>query len=166
MILDLTLIGEMTAIVTTTMQAIKSHPKVKGSVIPYLSGGVGVVCGLGWFLVTGELESPDSILHVDWADTFRGIFNGVAGAVSANAGYNIQKFLPIPNILPTAGEMDAAKIKEELATKELVVEAVKEGIPPEDAKESIGLEPEDPPPTSEVVEEAATEQAAEDEEIG
>lgn len=145
-ILDVVLIAEFTAIITAGMQAIKSHPKVQGSMIPWLSGVAGLGVGVGWYLVNGELVSSDSFLGVDWADMYRGVFNGVAGAVSANAGYNIQKILPIPNVLPTASEMDAQKLKEEVKTQDMIVDAVEAGVPPDRAKEKIGLDQNDPPP--------------------
>lgn len=145
-ILDPVLIAEFAAIIATGMQAVKSHPKVKGSMIPWLSGIAGAGVGLGWYLVSGELKSPDALLHIDWADVYRGVFNGVAGAVTANTGYNIQKILPIPNVLPTASELDQQTLKETVKTQEMVVQAVAEGVPPKDAKEDVGLAPTDPPP--------------------
>ncbi|HEY9662923.1 MAG TPA: hypothetical protein V6C65_31145, partial [Allocoleopsis sp.] len=81
MILDVQLIGEFAAIITTTMQTIKSHPKIKGSQIPWISGLVGACIGLGWYLVSGGIDDGSGFLNVDWANIFRGLFNGIAGAV-------------------------------------------------------------------------------------
>lgn len=153
-IFDPSLVGELAALVTTSMQTIKSHHKIKGSIIPWLSGIVGAGAGLGWYLVSGQIDDGNGLLGVDWENIFRGTANGIAGAVAANGAYNIQKFLPIPNVLPTAQELDQSKLKEEVATQQVVVEAVSQGVPPEVAKEAVGLEPDDPPP-NEVLEEVA-----------
>ena len=149
MILDVSLVGEFAAIITTTMQAIKAHPKIRGSQIPWISGVVGAAIGLTWYLVSGGLDDGHGLLGVDWANIFRGFFNGIAGAVTANAGFNIQKFLPdgVPKILPTSGEMNEQALKEAAKKQQDVVNAVTEGAPPEKAKEIAGLEKSDPPPT-------------------
>lgn len=141
-IFDTLLITEIAALVVVTMQAVKAYPRVRGSTIPALSAIVGVVSCLGWYAATGQLFLADG---VEWANLYRGVFNGICGAVAANAGYNIQKALPGVNILPTATEMDKQVIDETVAKTELVTYAVTEGVPPHVAKHAVGL-PDDEAP--------------------
>jgi hypothetical protein len=146
-IFDTLLITEIAALVVVTMQAIKAYPRVRGSAIPAISAIVGVVACLGWYAVTGQLLLADGI---EWENMYRGIFNGICGAVAANAGYNIQKALPGVNILPTATEMDKQVIEETVAKTELVTYAVTEGVSPHMAKHAVGL-PDDESPVLEHV---------------
>lgn len=107
--LDLTLIGELALVILATMQLIKSHPRVKGSAIPYLSGVVGVVYALLWFLVNGRIYHDG----IHFGMIYEAVANGVVSAVSAITAYNAQKEIPfVPNLLPTATELDASKAKE------------------------------------------------------
>lgn len=137
------------------MQAVKAHPKIRGSQIPYISAIVGICIGVGWYLVSGGIDDGSGFLGVDWANIFRGLFNGVAGAVSANGAFNLQKILPIPNILPTSGEMNESALRETVTSVEQVKEAAKEGVPIPDAKDAVGLDENDPPPENTVVSTAA-----------
>ncbi len=139
-IFDAILIGEMAVVVATSMQFAKSHPRIQGSMIPILSGITGMVLTLIWFLVQGLLFSDTALFHVDWVQTYRAIFNGLAGAIAANAGYNLQKFMPQANLLPTSNELDQSKIKEVVEKTEMVQSAVNAGVPKDIAKEVVGLE--------------------------
>lgn len=127
-ILDPELIAQLAAGITATMQFVKSNARVKGSDIPYLSGIVGAIVGVLYFMVNGDLNGVHSLWGVDWSNAFRGAFNGIIAAVSSNGVYNLQKVLPIPNLLPTAGEMDEHKLKEELAAKARNEVAIAEGV--------------------------------------
>ena len=159
-IYDTSLIGEMAAAVTTTMQAIKAHPNVKGSAIPLLSVGAGIVFCVCWFLVTGNLDSDIAPLHIEWSNIYKALFDGVAAAVIANAGFNIQKYLPIPNILPTAQEIDDNAMKEAVHKSELVAQGVSQGVPPDDAKKIVGLNPITDPPSDRLLQAVAPPPAA------
>jgi hypothetical protein len=151
-ILDASLVAEIAGITTSVLQVIKSHPKIRGSFIPYLGGIIGVAIGVLWYIVSGDVIAKGAALGVDWQNIYRGLFNGVAGAVVAQGGYNIQKAIPLPNILPTSTEMDESKLKEEVRKHELVVEATQKGVDPKDAKKAVGLDPESDPPSVETLE--------------
>jgi hypothetical protein len=151
-ILDPALIAEIAGITTAILQSIKSHPKVRGSSIPYLGGFVGVAVGFVWYVVSGDLLSEGGIWGIDWQNSYRGILNGVAGSVVAQGGYNLQKALPIPNLLPSANEMDEKAIQEEVTKQTLVVDAAQSGVDPKKAKEAVGLTHEEPPPVAELKE--------------
>ena len=144
-ILDPTLIAELAAVTTASMQTLKSHPKIKGSMIPWISGVFGASAGVAWYLVSGKIDDGHGFFNVDWANIFRGVFNGVAGSVSANGAFNIQKFLPLPNVLPTAAELDHSALKEEVITTAVVEDAVAKGVDVDTAKEAVGRSPDDPP---------------------
>lgn len=159
-IYDTNLIGEMAAAVTTTMQAAKGHPKVRGSAIPLLSVAAGVIFCVCWFLVTGDLDSTIAPLHVEWSNIYKAVFDGVAAAVIANAGFNIQKYLPIPNILPTAQQIDENAMKEAVHKTELVTQGVSQGVSPEDAKKIVGLDPTTDPPSDRLLQAVAPPPAA------
>jgi hypothetical protein len=144
-ILDLTLIGELAVLVGVITQALKSHPKVRGSDIVWWVGPIGIIVSLLWYLVVGKLISGPYFFN--FIELFRACANGVVGAVGASVGYNIQKFSPIPNILPTATEIDAQNLKEESRKQQMVVTAVAtSGVKPETAKDVVGLDKNDPPP--------------------
>lgn len=147
MIYDTSLIGEMAAAVTTTMQAIKAHPKVKGSSIPLVSVLVGIGFCACWFLVSGDLDSSIAPLHIEWSNIYKAIFDGLAAAVIANAGFNIQKYLPFPNILPTAQEIDENAMKEAVSKNELVAQGVSQGVSPDHAKTIVGMSTTQDPPS-------------------
>ena len=143
-ILDLTLIGELALIVSVVTQAVKSHPKVRGSDIVWWSGPIGIFCALLWYLVVGKLTSGEYIIN--FKELYRATANGIVGAVGASAGYNLQKSLPFPNLLPTATEIDKQNLKEEAVKQTMVVGAVVQGVEPETAKDVVGLDENDPPP--------------------
>lgn len=146
-ILDLTLIGELALLVSVTTQAIKSHPKVRGSDIVWWVGPIGIVTSLLWYLVIGKLIGGK--YYIDFTEAYRAIANGLVGAVGASVGYNIQKLAPIPNVLPTATEIDAQNLKEESIKQQMVVTAVAtSGVKPDTAKDVVGLDKNDPPPES------------------
>ncbi len=145
-ILDPTLIGEISVIVSSSAQWLKANHKIKGSAIPFLSGIFGAIIGVGWNLVSGDIYDG----AMDWAEVFKGAFNGLAAAVGANGAFNLQKILPIPNVFPTSSEIDTSKMKEQSEATALVVEGVKSGVEPDVAKEIVGLEPSDPPPNVEL----------------
>lgn len=151
-IFDLTLMAEMAGLVTATMQAVKTHPKIRGSSIPRLSAVTGAGAATVWYAVTGDMLDSTSWLGIDWEYVFRGIFTGIGGAVLANGGYNLQKFLPIPNLLPTASELDASALNEQVVKKELVAVAVANGTDPVEAKKAVGLDPVADPPSVAVLE--------------
>jgi len=113
------LVAELAVFITCLMQIIKSHPKVPGSIVPYLSGVVGVVSCLLWFLVNGTFFLGDNIIN--WVSVYQGIAIGVVAAVTSMMGYNLQKVLPVPNLLPTTGELDEQRKKEELADNATVI---------------------------------------------
>jgi hypothetical protein len=162
-ILDFTLIGELALVVTVLTQAIKSHPKVRGSDIVWWAGPIGIVVSLLWYLALGKLTSGPHWINP--MECYRAVANGLVGAVGASAGYNVQKMLPIPNILPTVTEIDEQNIKEEVARQEHVVDAVVDGVEPDKAKEVVGLEKNEPPPV-ENLEEIQPPLNREDEPIG
>lgn len=144
-ILDLTLIGELAVLVGVVTQALKSHPKVRGSDIVWWVGPIGIIVSLLWFLVLGKLFSGPYV--VDFMELYRAIANGLVGAIGASVGYNIQKLAPIPNVLPTATEIDAQNLKEEAIKQQMVVSAVvTSGVKPDTAKDVVGLDKNDPPP--------------------
>ena len=162
-ILDLTLIGELAMLVAVITQAVKSHPKVRGSDIVWWVGPIGIVTSLLWYLVTGKLFGGPH--HVDFMQVYRACANGLVGAIGASVGYNIQKYAPIPNILPTATEIDAQNLKEETAKQKMVVSAVAEaGVKPDTAKDVVGLDKNDPPP-EQVLEEISPMPQPDDKEI-
>jgi hypothetical protein len=80
-------------------------------------------------------------------NAYRAFCNGVVAVTTAAAGYVAQKAAPFPNLLPTTTEINAQKIKDEVTRQEMVVEAVKKGVEPETAKDKVGLDENDPPPT-------------------
>lgn len=161
-ILDLTLVGELAILVGVVTQALKSHPKVRGSDIVWWVGPIGVVISLLWYLVVGKLDGGP--YHINFMELFRAVANGLVGAIGASVGYNIQKFAPIPNILPTATEIDKQNLKEEALKQEMVVAAVaKAGVKPDTAKDVVGLDKNDPPP--EAVLEEISPMPADDKEI-
>lgn len=108
-IVDLVLVGELALFIASLMQILKSHPKMPGSVVPYLSGVLGVVACLLWFTVNGELFRDNSI---NWIDLYRGVAIGIVAAVTSIMGYNLQKALPTPNLLPTSSELAQQRMKE------------------------------------------------------
>lgn len=124
-ILDPVLIGELGFLITAIMQLMKSHPQMKGSSVPWLSGIVGVVACLLWYLSNGELIVTHSI---DWIHLYQGFANGVVSAVASIIGYNVQKALPTPNILPTSQELAEQRLQED-ATQAAVENAEDAGIP-------------------------------------
>lgn len=120
-ILDPILIGELGFVIVAIMQLIKSHPKMRGSDIPWLSGVVGALLSLLWFLVAGDLYHG----AMDWMNLYRSIAIGVVAAVASIIGYNVQKALPTPNILPTSNELTEQKLEEDMTkTVTTDVEAV------------------------------------------
>lgn len=143
-------IALLALVVASVTQISKYHPKITGVVAPYVSVGAGVILSFLWFLVKGDLLSKGAPLGIDWMNAFRAFCNGVVAVTTAAAGYIAQKAAPIPNLLPTATEIDASKIKDEVARQQLVVEAVQKGMEPEDAKETMGLKQDDPPPEDEL----------------
>src|SRR5687768_15947568 len=143
-ILDLTLVGELALLTSVLTQAIKSHPKVRGSDIVWWSGPIGILAALIWYLVVGKLTSGD--YFINFKEAYRASANGIVGAIGASAGYNLQKALPFPNLLPTASEIDAQNLKEEATKQTMVVKAVATGVEPDSAKEVVGLDENDPPP--------------------
>lgn len=159
-ILDATLIGELSLLVAVVTQAIKSHPKVRGSDIVWWTGPIGIAVALLWYLTVGKLISGE--YYINFKETFRAFANGIVGAVGASAGYNLQKALPFPNILPTASEIDAQNVKEEALKQQVVIGGVISGVKPETAKEVVGLDEQDPPPEDLL---AAVSPTADDEEV-
>lgn len=110
-IVDLVLVGELAMVVTALMQIVKSHPRMPGSAVPYISGIVGVVASLLWFLVNGELYDGG----MDWINLYKSVAVGIVGAVASIMGYNLQKALPTPNLLPTSNELNQQRMKEDVA---------------------------------------------------
>jgi len=160
-ILDLTLIGELAVLVGVVTQALKSHPKVRGSDIVWWVGPIGIVVSLLWYLSIGRLTSGSG--YVNFEELYRSIANGIVGAIGASVGYNIQKLAPIPNVLPTATEIDAQNLKEEAVKQQMVVGAASAGVKAETAKDVVGLDTNDPPP--ETILEAVSPLPTDDEEI-
>ena len=149
-ILDALLIGEFSLTITAIMQTLKSKKGIPGSMIPPLSGIVGVALSLLWYAVNGDLRDSSIWLHVDWPNMYRGVVNGVIASVAANTGYVVQKNLPGFNLLPSASELRRAALAEEEDKQNLVVDAVQKGVPPETAKEAIGVDQSDPPPNEQL----------------
>ena len=147
-ILDLVLVGEISLITAVVVQSIKSHPKVKGSDIAWWTGPIGIVLCVIWFIALGKLD--DGAFIINFKELYRAVAIGVVGAVGASIGYNVQKFAPIPNLLPTSNELKESAVREETVRTALVVEASAEGVEPNVAKEAVGLEPHDPPPNVEL----------------
>ena len=114
-ILDVTLIAEFTAIVNAGVQAMKNRPQLKNVDGEVLAFSVGLIVGLGWFLVTGRIADADSYLHVNWVELVRGVLNGGAAGLAASGVFNLQTYLPMPNLLPTRTEKSApAQAQEEV----------------------------------------------------
>jgi hypothetical protein len=148
--IDFTFIGELALILTAILQVLKSVKGIAGSKIPPLSAPIGVACGVLWYLVSGDLHNSHAFISVDWMNLYRGVSGGFLAAMSSTAGYEVQKNLPLPNILPTASEMRTSYIKEETQKQQLVVEAVQQGLEPEKAKDVLGLPQDTPPPNAEL----------------
>jgi hypothetical protein len=146
-IISFEFIALLALVVASVTQISKYHPKITGNLAPYVSVFFGLVLSFGWFLVKGDLRSSHAPLHVDWMNAYRAFCNGVVAVTTAAAGYVAQKAAPFPNLLPTTTEINAQKIKDEVTRQEMVVEAVKKGVEPETAKDKVGLDENDPPPT-------------------
>lgn len=145
-ILSFEFMALLAIVITGTVQTAKHSSRVHGSVAPYLSVIVGVVLSYLWFLVSGDLHNKDAHWNIDWQNMYRAFANGIGASTSATIAYQAQKAVPIPNLLPTATEIDESKLKEQVAKQKQIVAAVAEGLDPRTAKETVGLETSDPPP--------------------
>lgn len=103
-LLNLARIGEMIVAVSAFMQYVKRRKTLRKRDGETLSLTLGVVLCLGWALVLGEIFLATG---VNWIEVFRAVVNGGIAGISASGLFNIQKFLPIPNLLPTRSELDA-----------------------------------------------------------
>lgn len=145
-IISFEFIALLALVVASVTQIAKYHPKVTGVLAPYISVLAGLVLSYTWFLVKGDLYNKGGWLHVDWMNVYRAFCNGAVAITTAAAGYVAQKAAPFPNLLPTTTEINQQKIKDEVSRQQLVVEAVKKGVEPDKAKDTVGLSEQDPPP--------------------
>lgn len=100
-------IAEVAAAVAGVTQWLKNEPRLKHINGQFLAVLIGLVIGLGWFLVQGQFGSELALDKIAWHNVFKATINGVLAGISATGVYNLQKFLPIPNLLPTRSELDA-----------------------------------------------------------
>jgi len=144
--IDMAFVGEVAIATTAVLQLLKSVKGIPGSKIPPLSGPVGALLALLWMLAIGEVYHESAW---DWANIYKAVVCGFIAATVATASYEVQKNIPLPNILPTAEELRAAALKETLVKKEMVESAVDEGVPIEQAKEILDVDADEPPQTEE-----------------
>jgi hypothetical protein len=124
-IFDMVFVGELALMVACISQIIKSYPKVPGSIMPVVAGVMGVVLAFLWYLVNGDVLFVDKRL-VGWATVYQSFANGIVASVTAIVGYNLQKALPTPNLLPTSTELHHQRMREqvtETAATEVVTTA-------------------------------------------
>lgn len=105
--LDPSLVGELSAAVLGVTQAIKNKKRLRGVDGELIAVAVGFVVGVCWFIARGDIVDPSAWGGVNWKEMFQGAINGILGGIAASTGFNIQKVLPIPNVLPTRQEKDA-----------------------------------------------------------
>jgi hypothetical protein len=90
-----------------------------------VAGVMGVVLAFLWYLVNGDVLFVDKRL-VGWATVYQSFANGIVASVTAIVGYNLQKALPTPNLLPTSTELHHQRMREqvtETAATEVVTTA-------------------------------------------
>lgn len=105
--LDPSLVAELSAAVLGVTQAIKNKKRLRGIDGEVIAIAVGLCVGVVWFVARGDIIDPSSWGGVNWKEMFQGAINGILGGIAASTGFNIQKYLPVPNVLPTRQEKDA-----------------------------------------------------------
>ena len=106
-------VGELALFVACVSQIIKSYPKVPGSIMPVVAGIMGIIAAFLWYLVNGDVFFENGRL-VGWVTVYQSIANGIVASVTAIVGYNIQKALPTPNLLPTSTELKQQRMREDV----------------------------------------------------
>lgn len=144
--IDLAFVGQVAIATTACLQILKSIKGIPGSKIPPLSGPVGAVIALLWMFAIGDAHHNGTF---DWANIYKAVMCGIIAATVATASYEVQKNIPLPNLLPTATELRKAAMDEMIEKKELVEDATKEGVDVDTAKEVLGVAEDEPPPTEE-----------------
>lgn len=102
--IDPGLVAELSATVLGVTQAIKNRPRLKKLDGEVIAVAVGTLTGLVWFLSRGEIIRGLSWHQVSWSEAFTAAVNGLLGGVAASTGFNLQKVLPVPNLLLTRSE--------------------------------------------------------------
>lgn len=145
-IISFEFIALLALVVTAITQTIKSHPKITGQNTTYVSAFIGVLMSYLWYAAKGDFVNHSAWHNVDWMNIYRAFANGIVATTTAWVGYNAQKAAPIPNLLPTATEINQKRLDEQVEKQQSVVEAVVQGVEPDVAKETVGLKTTDPPP--------------------
>lgn len=104
--LDPALIAELSATVLGVTQAVKNQPRLKRIDGELIAVAAGTLTGVLWFLSRGEIVHDLAWHAVNWQEGFTALVNGLLGGIAASTGFNLQKVLPIPNLLPTRTEKE------------------------------------------------------------
>lgn len=101
-IIDWQMTAQVTLVVTAAMQILKAKSPFNRIDGEYLAAIVGILIAIYFCLVTPGGETT-------WVDWMRCAASGLVAGIAASGAYNVQKALPIPNMLPTRNEKEATQ---------------------------------------------------------